>query len=494
MIIHRIILENIFSYKGLQTFELSPTKGEDRRLVLVMGRNGFGKTSLLNSVKLLFLGTEDKGLRRNMPRSTYVLGDGKNWEGILNRQARAEGITSCSVQVEIGPENKIEFTAKRSWDLEGDNFSSKHEILEVIIEDRHLAGDAAEARLDEFLPRELVPFFFFDGEEIRYLAEVSDVHRAEAMERLLSLSFVSGVEGELEGIINSWRRETLPAEIQAQISMEEAKLTAAKKANEAFQAKKTDIEEQRSELQEAADRVYHSMERLHQTGGLVNTAALDQEITDIEDELQKKQNNLAYSLANDAPIIANPSLIDATIKPLHALVDKKTKASESILDTLFSVLPQRLFYEAPQPRMPLSEDQRKFYIKKLRGILDTFGTKEDESPVLFEDLDLARARTLLEFLRGMNSSMKTIREDRARRLREISRLKVKLEDKRADRREAQYGSSEAAEQYRKLSDQFTDFQRHIGGLSTEIERLQERIDENNREEERIDRLISNLVH
>lgn len=159
MIFHRITLTNLFSYKGEQTFNLAPTEGQSSRLALIIGRNGFGKTSLLNAVKLLFLGTEDKNQRRSMSRSAYVLGDGGKWSGILNRQARSEGATSCSVRIEVGPPDHVELVAQRSWTIKGDSFVPNDEVLEVEVDGRPLAGEVAEARLDEFLPRELVPFF-----------------------------------------------------------------------------------------------------------------------------------------------------------------------------------------------------------------------------------------------------------------------------------------------------------------------------------------------
>lgn len=124
-----------------------------------MGRNGFGKTSLLNAVKLLFLGTEDKTQRRSMSRSAYVLGDGDKWSGILNREAKADGATACSVSIEVGPPNRVELVARRNWTINGHIFSPDSEILEVEVDGQPLAGEVAEARLDEFLPRELVPFF-----------------------------------------------------------------------------------------------------------------------------------------------------------------------------------------------------------------------------------------------------------------------------------------------------------------------------------------------
>lgn len=492
MIFHRITLNNLFSYQGEQTFELAPKTNGDGRLTLVMGRNGFGKTSLLNAVKLLFLGTEDKAQRRSMSRSAYVVGDGDKWSGVLNRQAKADGVTSCSVSIEAGSPDRVQLVARRRWTISGDTFSPDSEILEVEVDGQPLAGEAAEARLDEFLPRELVPFFFFDGEEIRYLAEASDVRRAEAMERLLSLSFVNGVESELAGLARDWRRAVLPAEIRAQIASEEARLTAIAKAVEALEAKVADLKEQQKEAQEQADRAQHKMEQLRRGGGLSDAAALEAEITAREERLQQLQNALAYEIAMDAPLIANPGLVAACLGPLGQLVDKKARAADSVIETLFKVLPERLFTEPPQPRDKLSEEQRQFYITKLSKILDGFGISEDESTGLLESLDLSRARELLEKFRGVHSAIKVLREDRAHRLREISGMKAKLLDLKADRREAEFGSADVAAQYADYEEQYTDLQQQIGKFSSEIEKALEQADAKRAEDSDVKRRIRDL--
>lgn len=491
MIFHRITINNLFSYKGKQVFELAPTGDGISRLVLILGRNGFGKTSLLNSVKLLFLGTEDKTQRRSMSRSAYVLGDGAKWSGILNRKARAEGERVCSVRIEVGPPDRVELVAQRSWTI-GDTFATTDEVLEVEVAGRPLAGEIAEARLDEFLPRELVPFFFFDGEEIRYLAEASDIRRAEAMERLLSLSFVNGVESELAELAKDWRREVLPAEIQAQIASEEAKLTASAKVAEALRVKADDLKEQKRDAEEQADKVQHRMEQLRSGGALADSNTLELEISGLEERLQRLQNALAYDIATDAPIIANPTLVAASVGPLAELVDKKARAAGSVIETLFKVLPERLFLEPPQPRENLSDDQQKFYERKLRTILDGFGISDDQNSGILDGLDLSRARRLLDSLRGVDSSIKVLRSERARRLREISGLKAKLSDLRADRRGAEFGSSDAAAQYTEYEAEYAELLQLIGRLSSEIERALEQADAKHEEDADIKRLIKNL--
>ena len=63
MIFDRIIIRNLFSYYGEQVFDLTGATAE-RNIVLIFGRNGYGKTNFLKSLKLLFCGSEDQALRQ----------------------------------------------------------------------------------------------------------------------------------------------------------------------------------------------------------------------------------------------------------------------------------------------------------------------------------------------------------------------------------------------------------------------------------------------
>lgn len=51
-------VQDIFAYHGTSRVDLSACT-DTRNVVVIAGRNGAGKTSLLNAIKLLFLGAED---------------------------------------------------------------------------------------------------------------------------------------------------------------------------------------------------------------------------------------------------------------------------------------------------------------------------------------------------------------------------------------------------------------------------------------------------
>lgn len=481
MIFHRITVDNMFSYKGQQTYEFAPAS--EGSVALVIGRNGFGKTSLLNAIKLLFLGTEDKTLRRvgfpprTLTRSDFVLGMPRGWAGIRNRHA--EG-SSCSVRAELGGQDGATITIERSWDFSERPFG---ETLTFRESGRPEVKDAAaEERLSELLPRELIPFFFFDGEEVQFLAETTDTGRAEAMERLLSLSYITGVEAQLREIVKTWSREALPQDVQVEIKEHEGRLGTVQAEIVALRHK---AEDKRRTISEERDREEHLSRRMADMragGSVADSRRLEADIKDLEGELESELSVLATDLATDAPLLANPGLVKAAIQPLTEVIEHKSKAANSVAETLNRVLPERLFAEPPQPKQPLSPEQRKFFEDKLRAILGSYAVTDASPPPFLDSLDLARARDLLHRFNRWGGAMSALRQDRAKRLREVSAKRAQLERMKAEHREMQVGGGERAKEYQQLEEDFKNIGRTIGKLEIELEQLEAKIAEKIKQE------------
>lgn len=366
MIFHRVVLEDVFSYCGRQELRLAPQPedgaAQGRRVILVMGRNGYGKTSLLNAVKLLFLGSDASEQRdvgfppRTLSRKDYVLGNAGGWDGVINQRARGEGRNKAQITVELGPPDHIAIIASRSWTLTGNTFT---EDLEVRSEDNDWApikGEPAEERLEEILPRELVPFFFFDGEEIQFLAQSGDQARATAMERLLSLSFVTGVEKELGELIKYWSRQQLPDEIKIRLTEKEGELETGKARQESLIHKRSDIQNELDEYEAEQNTLRRRMASLRAEGIFGDGGRLDRDLETRRRELEEATVDFVEQMASDAPLLAAPGLVKAALPHLDAIVDRKAGRAHALSEALSRTLPNRLFEEPPQPDIPLDRD------------------------------------------------------------------------------------------------------------------------------------------
>jgi len=126
----KIIIDNLFSYNGKQEIPFSP-------ITCIIGSNGFGKTSILNAIKL-GLGHYDINL-----------------DSILNNKAKDP---KCSIVLEFDL-----FTIQRSWSFN----SSIEERLEVSFPgegEKALQDTEAEHFIENRIPAFLIDFLFYDGE------------------------------------------------------------------------------------------------------------------------------------------------------------------------------------------------------------------------------------------------------------------------------------------------------------------------------------------
>lgn len=477
MIFRRIIITNLFSYRGTQIYDF--TAATAGTVALVVGRNGFGKTSLLNTIKLLFLGAEDKTLRRVgfpprlLSRSEYVLGAARGWSGVRNRHARDEGGTDYGVRVELGDAGTTLFTAERRWVFTG---TTVDEVLTVEEAGKPaVKGDAAEERLAHFLPRELVPYFFFDGEEVQFLAEASDDARAAAMERLLSLSFVSGVEEQLRAIVKEWQQEALPHDVKVDIIAAERRRDEALAQADALTQRAEGIARDATLAHERADGLQRRMEGMRAGGIVTDTTRLDADIKQLESALENDLADLAAELAADAPLMANPGLVRAGLAALTAAVEARSKTANSVVETLRKRLAERLFDEPLHPQEPLSRAHRNFYEDKLKRILDSYAAPEVAEAPLLESFDLRQAREMQQRFMRHDAAVPALRQDRARRLKDVSTRKAHLARLLAERREAEVGGGDRASAYQALEQEFAAVNRSIGDLENQLEQQRGKI-------------------
>lgn len=123
-----ITINNLFSYHGINTLEFD-------NITCIIGSNGFGKTSILNSIKLC-LGQSNIDIN-----------------SILNNNATEK---KCSVNL-----NFDEFSIKRTWDFE----PKLEESLSIVFQDENRLEDTeAEHFIQNKIPDFLVDFLFYDGE------------------------------------------------------------------------------------------------------------------------------------------------------------------------------------------------------------------------------------------------------------------------------------------------------------------------------------------
>ncbi len=169
MMFKQLDLENFgaFSEKQSIDFRVLRSSGAPKPIILLGGKNGTGKTTLLEAVKICLYGASFKG--RKMPRWKYH----KHLRQRLHRNVDGSRPSQASVSLEFDYARAgyvDSFQIQRLWRFTD---SDVIETLEIRQNDEPLK-DVNEEQWQDFL-MELIPpglsrLFFFDGEKIQMLA------------------------------------------------------------------------------------------------------------------------------------------------------------------------------------------------------------------------------------------------------------------------------------------------------------------------------------
>ena len=445
-----IELEHVFAYDRKATVDLSGTT-EDRNIVLIWGRNGMGKTSFLNALKLLFTGVEHPssrliGLRPHpLPPRQYVVGDGAGWSGLINqparRRAESEGRPVVARVKAIWESDGLTVTAERQWKYDGVTFT---ESLLVFDGRDRLAMDAAEARLEDFLPKDFVGFFFFDGEDIKSLAENAERKQID-FDKLLRIAFLAEVTAELKKQVTERQRAISRTGIFERLHTVEVELTKTTGEAEVARHRLEQIEDHllndTVELRQLTTR----RENLSSGASEAQREALDTRRLALRDQLDGTSAAVATDLPPDVPMLANLGLVDRALEVVEARLAAAGAAEVVLVRRVRADLPKWIA-EAP---VDLDPAQIAVLSEAIGDCLDGLVASSSENG-LFSTLELGRA----DRLRASLLRWATLGPDRrglqAAKLTEAHRLRVELQQVNDALTEIEVGSQANLETYKKV--------------------------------------------
>lgn len=206
MILETLILENVGVYAGRQEANLAPEPGKP--VILFGGLNGGGKTTILEGLQLCFYGPKARlASRGTAPYKDYLR------EAIHRGADHSEGaaITVRFRRIVEG-ETRL-YEVKRSWRV---GAKGLEEFLKVWCngEADDLLTENWADYIEGYLPSGIAHLFFFDGEQIKELAEGE--HASEilgtAIQTLLGLDIVDRLEGDLKVLERRKRAEVMDDE------------------------------------------------------------------------------------------------------------------------------------------------------------------------------------------------------------------------------------------------------------------------------------------
>ena len=327
MIFNRLVLENYGLFSGLNEFDLRPrsANGRARPIILFGGKNGAGKTTFLDSIRLLFYGRRSVGDR--LGQKEYEL-------ALISRTHRSKGHAIIATYSKVGIEfeyvlqgQRQTYYIERSWIINGED--SITEFFKVDRDGQPLQDVGStqwEAFVSDIVPERLSQLFFFDGEKIKSIAEdvTSNVAIAEAIQSLLGLDAVQSLKGDL----SVYRSRLLKAENPGGY---EIKLDEIDSALKILEAEKQEVELElastRTELDGLCCTITNLEATLEQKGGALAEKRGEnlQRSTNLKDSVVATEQAIRDAFDTTAPFTLCPNVASELLKQLGAESNAKER-------------------------------------------------------------------------------------------------------------------------------------------------------------------------
>ncbi len=334
MWISKIELTAFKSYQH-QEFVFPMPTGE-KNIVIIGGLNGYGKTSILEALYLCLFG---KDAISHLARAGLKTGDIAGYPTFLERafngEAKRDKHDTMTVRLVISLSNTRAFEITRKWFFRPNgNWSSDEEttVREIIRgvpdipradgkDNFHLAD-----LLDEILvPAHVAPFFFFDGEEVKKLADQSRIEQVkQGLEGLLGVVLLRSLSSRLRNFENM-RRQSVTTVDEQQVGKVHDEMMSAEKEVLELRASLNSVREKREQLKGQFESL---VERLTSVGGGGANQATFKDAVEAREQLK---NQLRASRISLETLIAEKLPFQLISKDVRSELKKQLNAEAELL-------------------------------------------------------------------------------------------------------------------------------------------------------------------
>lgn len=486
MIIKSIELNNFRIYKDRNLIDLSVTDNEN--IIIVSGKNGFGKTTFLMSLVWCLYGRQMSDVDDIYKKEIENNGNYRQYiKSSLNRQAEFEGKTKFSVSVTFSNITTIpdvtcnELKITRTYYTEG----NKEEDLDILIDgyESELVKDVgAEHFIRDFImPKEIAKFFFFDAEKIVSLAEIHTAEQRQKLSRayseVLGIKQYQSLKEDLEQYLDKLKSETANAK-------EKAELKRLKTDAEIADDRIKEIQDEIKSLEEEASGMKYEInklqEKLIKQGSVITVEQLN-ELKDRKEDLEKQVAILNTELKNHYEIIPFAIAGNLLTEVLEQVILERDIISQKFNDDRVEQVADNIINDLikiPHPdNLVINYKVQEYYIDNLKDLiykhLGGDSTKETNSNAqgeVIHNLSETEKAELNQFINNIRLSFKEtfnrINSEYVRSKNELNDInkKIKLAEEKSE------NPLVKADRERKssLEKQYDDILRNVGVLEQEI--------------------------
>jgi|SRR5579885_694990 len=316
MILTKLVLSDFGLYGGYHEFDLRPRETEEelKPIVLFGGKNGSGKTTILEAIRLCLYGRDALGFRvSTADYHAYIL------RRIHHTRRRAADEALVAIEFEyMDNQDRGTYCIERSWKCDQTEVT---ETLSVRKEGELQFGIGPEhwqEVLKSLIPLGLADLFFFDGERIQSLAddERGGPALAIALKDLLGVNLIEQLETDLQVYLTRQSKVNGLAEMHAEL---ESLLQEKNRLEELSRAHGQD----KASVQTKKDRVQSKIEEkkgeIANQGGIFveQRSAAEAQKQMLSGSIKEIKNFLEASCADLLPFALSPTIGRAVYRRLQ---------------------------------------------------------------------------------------------------------------------------------------------------------------------------------
>tara|TARA_R110002096_G_scaffold310922_1_gene505424 strand:- start:2230 stop:4332 length:2103 start_codon:yes stop_codon:yes gene_type:complete len=404
----KIDIENFRQYFGNVPIDL--TTDDQKNIVVIGGRNGYGKTNLLLSIVWCLYGDKlsqiDDHFKKEIQKE-------KNYNSFMqqsiNWTAKKENIDTFSVTIRIDETELPELKMLNSNSADSVIIKRVFNVA-TMLEDLHIIDPISNMELfnddedkinfinDYIIPIDAAKFVFFDAEKIAEIANLSIKEEGsfinDALGKILGLDTYETLIDDIETYINNLKKEGATKNLQEQIADKENAIRLSQIAIDKFEEENADSLKKIDELKKAI----REFDNLISSESKQGNSKFDREkiLTEIS-ELKSKEAELAEKF-NELSEILSLTILSGKLEEVNEHLDLQESnlvfgkiASEN--SAKIEEFIELLFNKPPEPEnSSFSLKDKMFYFEKAQDLSHKlFNQQGNENEELAFEHDLSNA-------------------------------------------------------------------------------------------------------
>lgn len=442
MKLSNIEINNFRQYYGNINIDL--TTNSDQNIIVIGGKNGYGKTNLLISIVWCLYGRQlekvDNNFRQEIKKEknydSFML-QSLNWSAIKENK-KTFSVSIVVSEIELPELKRLSSNSESVIITRTFNVSSMSEELFILDQNSNIEifddeADKINFINDYIIPIDAAKFVFFDAEKISEIANLSIKEEGsfinDALSKILGLDSYDTLIEDIESYINSLKKEGATKNLQEQIVDKE----------KAIDLSKIEIEKLEEENAEKLKEIDHLKKTIRGYDSLISqyskqgNSNFDRESILLEIKKVKTKELELSERFNELSEIIPLAILTGKLEEVNEhleiqekneLIKRSSKENSEKIENFIELL----FNKPPEPpNSTMSFKDKLFYYEKAQSLSSKlFNNIGGYQELEFEhDLNNAEKKIILDATNLVNSQSKDLFE---KTIEEFNETRIKLSE------------------------------------------------------------------